>query len=297
MIRGEGDRQRLSCGDRALPGDYIIVDRGPARLNEPAPEIYLGGQGIGEQRVGFAYRCGVVDRDGVSHRAVVSHRLRDDVFHHHHLLRGVNHMPPQVRECVLGIARPLSRWIEGVVAVGVTLHDLRLADEGVIFGGGITAAPGRTWVDADLADHVNDLPVVEECHGIIAVEVHGGRVFKQHIGLVKDSVICLIRGQHKHISVSHRAGDRVDLGGRRRAVGIQRDRVVAGESDCAAGAVVDLQGLVVAAPFDVFGEEKLCRPGGFGGYLLRCRQPYPGECHHQCQGQKCPGLSLLSIHL
>jgi hypothetical protein len=182
-------------------------------------------------------------------------------------------------EGILGEAVPLDGGVEGIGRHGVAGLDRALAAQGVVGGAGQPAAPLRARIDPELADRVDDDAGPLEHDRVVAVEPAGAVGL---IGLGQDGRVGAGLGQHVDIAGRHRAGEGDGQPGGGVAVEEHLDRVAAGRQiDGRAGAVVDLQRLVVAGALDVLGEEELGRRGG--GWPAA----QPGRQHHQ-QRQRDP---------
>ncbi len=174
--------------------------------------------------------------------------------------RGVGRRGAVAAEAVEGVVReaiPLNRGVECVAAGRVTGLDRRLAAERVVHRARETRSPLGSRVEAGLADHVDRRPSLVEDDGIVAVEPAGA---VRLVGLGQDRRTCRGLGDHVDVTRRDRAGQEDRQAGRRAAVEVHGHRVAAGgEIDRRAGAVVDLERLVVARALDVLGEEQLRR--------------------------------------
>ena len=191
-------------------------------------------------------------------------------------------MLAEVGEGVARVAQPLRRRVEGVAGVAVAVADVGLAHQAPVEGLHIAAAPGRAGVEADLAEAVEDLAAAPaQQHRIVAIE---------------PAAFHPLAGQRQQRRVGHAVGEdeglarrqaaaQVDAAARRAgAVEIELD-AVGGEVEDLAAAVVELQRLVVAAAFDILGDDQL---GGVGH-----RQAQQGQAAQQGGvTQGCIGILL-----
>lgn len=174
-------------------------------------------------------------------------------------------MLAEVGEGVARVAQPLRRRVEGVAGIAVAVADVGLAHQAPVEGLHIAAAPGRAGVEADLAEAVEDLAAAPaQQHRIVAIE---------------PAAFHPLAGQRQQRRVGHAVGEdeglarrqaaaQVDAAARRAgAVEIELD-AVGGEVEDLAAAVVELQRLVVAAAFDILGDDQARRrwpPAGPAG--------------------------------
>ncbi len=163
-------------------------------------------------------------------------------------------------EGIRRVAVPLDGRIEHVVAIRVPRGDGGLATQRVVGRAGEAGTPFGARVEADLADGVHDRAVVDEKHGVIAVEPAGGRV-----GLVRlrqDRGVGRCLRDHKYIPRRDGAGQRNAVAHRHVPVEMHLDGIAAGgQIDRVVGRVVDLERLVEARALHVLAEEELTAGG------------------------------------
>ncbi len=179
-------------------------------------------------------------------------------------------MLAEVGEGVARVAQPLRRRVEGVAGIAVAVADVGLAHQAPVKGLHIAAAPGRAVVEADLAEAVEDLAAAPaQQHRIVAIEP---AAFHPLAGQRQQRRVGHAVGKDEGLA-RRQAAAQVDAAARRAgAVEIELD-AVGGEVEDLAAAVVELQRLVVAAAFDILGDDQL---GGVGH-----RQAQQGQAAQQ----------------